>query len=338
MFRFLLPILPLLLVCTTFLGGCDTREVQPFMDQVTLQLTWKHQAQFAGFYVAMRNGYYQEENIEVKLLPRTSPESDVIKVVVRGDADFGITYGLGIVEARGNSMPVNAIFSIYQRYPISFISLAENPIRSPMDFSGKRLPALSPGGASILFEMLLKEYAIDKKSITFVQTGFDLERFFSGDIDTWAAYAINGVIIAKNRGIKITHLRPEDFEVNMPGDTLFTTDILINTNPDLVQRFVRATLRGWQCAVAHPAAAEKMSLYFDPELDPTHQIAMMQASIPYIQGKVAIGMLEEDVWSETQQALVNLGLVKTPVNIASIFSNRFIEEAYRVQRDHNDIR
>lgn len=319
----------IVLILMVFLAACSGEDVKEPMDEVTLQLVWKHQTQFAGFYAADINGFYKDENIQVTIRPRLSPSFDVISSVVKGDADFGVNQGVGLIEARGKKMPVTAIASIYQRYPLSFISLQKKGITHPLDFVGRKFRTLTHGGTTVVFNLLLKKSNIERENILFVQTGYDLDRLFSGEIDVWAGYTINEVLIAQQKGVAINQIKPEDFGINMMGDTLFTSDILLNTNPELVQRFVRATVRGWQWAVEHPEAAAKMALQFDDGLDLAHQVAMMKASIPYIHASVPVGMMDDAVWQEVHNAILEQGVIEKPLNLTAVYTNTFVEKMYQ---------
>ncbi len=321
--------IPIAFILAFFLAACGEEVVNDPIDEVTVQLVWKHQAQFAGFYAADLNGFYKEENIEVTLRPRVSPTFDVTGSVVSGDADFGVTYGIGILAARSKNLPITGIAAIYQRYPLSFISLQEKGITHPLDFIGQRFPVLTPGGASILFDVLLKKHNIDKRDISFIQTGYNFNRLFTGDVDVWAGYTINEVLVAREKGVSINQVKPEEFGVNVMGDTLFTSNILLNTNPDLVLRFVRATLRGWQWAVEHPEAAGRMALHFDSALNPAHEEMMMKASIPYIQVTGALGKMEDKVWQQVHDILLNQGIIEKPINFKTAYTNTFVETYYR---------
>ena len=319
------------LIMLGFLCACTTENVQEPMDKVTVQLSWKHQAQFAGFYAADRNGFYENENLEVSILPRSSPSFDVVNAVVKGDADFGVNYAVGLIEARNRKQPITAIASIYKRYPLAFISLKEKGIIHPLDFVGRRFSVLSTSGASILFETLLKKNNVSKEDIVFIKTGYDLNCLFTGEVDVWSGYTINEVLIAQQKGYKINLVKPDDFGVSMMGDTLFTSDILINTNPDLVFRFVRATVKGWQWAVEHPEDAAKMCLEFDSELDLNHQTAMMKTSIPYIKPEGPVGMMDTRVWEEMYKTLLDQEIIESRLNFNTIYTNSFVEQVYREQ-------
>jgi len=317
------------LISIVFLSACTGEAMKEPVDEVTVQLAWKHQAQFAGFYAADRNGFYEDENIQATLRPRLCPTFDVISSVVKGAADFGVIHGAGLIAARSKKLPVTAIASIYQSYPLSFISLKKKGIIHPLDFVGRSIRELSPGGTSVIFNMLLKKYKIDAQDINFIRIDYDLDRFFSGEIDIWASYTTNQVLVARQKGVEINQIKPDDFGINMMGDTLFTSDMILNTNPDLVLRFVRATLRGWQWAVEHPEVAAKMALQFDSKLNPAHQVAIMKGSIPYIQTAGHIGMMDGKVWEEMYNAILEQGVIEKPLNLNAVYTNTFVKKIYQ---------
>ncbi len=139
----------------------------------------------------------------------------------------------------------------------------------------------------------------------------------------------NEVLVAQKKGVKINQVKPNDFGVDMMGDTLFTSEMLLNTNPDLVLRFVRATLRGWQWAVQHPEAAAKLALQFDQTLDPAHQVAIMKASIPYIHASVPIGVMDDTLWQDVHNTLLEQGIIEKPLNLNTVYSNTFVDKMYQ---------
>lgn len=311
------------------LFACTEEVVKEPMDEVTVQLAWRHQSQFAGFYAAELKGYYESESIKVDLREKKSPTFEVVDSVVKGDADFGVTYGIGILKARSDKYPATAIASIYQHYPLVFMSLEETGISHPLDFIGKKFPQLTPGGASIVLDVLLKKNGISESNITFVPANFDFDRFLQGEIDVWAGYVTNELVEAPKKGYRINQIRPGDHGINLFGDTLFTSDILLNTNPDLVLRFVRATIRGWQWAIKYPEEAARMALQYDSTLELNHQVEAMKASIPYLQVDMKFGMMGHTVWNEMYNTLLEQGVIEVPFNINLVYTNAFVEEIYR---------
>ena len=318
-----------LLLAIALCAACGPGEVEQPLDEVTVQLAWYHQAQFAGFYAADQQGYYAEEGLKVTLLPRPGPGTDVIAVVNRGTAEFGVTYGPGLVTARSQGLPVTAIATVYRRYPLVFITLAESGITRPHDFPGHTVRTLTPGGSAVVFRAMMTRLDLDPDSVQQIDVGYDLSRFFAGAVDIWGAFITNEVLIAREQGYQVNLILPDDYGIHLYGDTLFATEQLIDENPDLVQRFLRATLRGWRWAVENPEEAGPLALEYDPTLDAAHQVAMMEASVPLAHtGEDQIGWMRAEVWQGTHDILLEQGLLAGPVDVDEVYTMEFLQRIY----------
>ena len=306
--------------------GCQKAE-QP-LEEVTVQLTWHHQAQFAGFYAADQNGFYAEEGLDVSLLPASAPGTDVVGIVAGGTADFGVANAVNVVTARGRGSAITAVVCIYRRYPLVFMTLADSGIAGPRDFPGRAMSAVTKTKA-LAFEAMMRRSRTESGSVRQVETGWDLTPFFAREVDIWPGFVTNEVLTAENAGIEVNLIFPDDYSVHLYGDTLFTSDRLIRENPDLVLRFVRATLRGWRWAVENAKEAGRLSLEYDPTLDAEHQVAQMEASLPLIHtGEDQIGWMRAEVWQTTHDILREQGFLAGPVDIDRIYTMEFLHEIY----------
>jgi NitT/TauT family transport system substrate-binding protein len=320
----------LLTVLLLVLVACGPREVEKPPDKVTVQLTWYHQANFAGFYVADRQGYYAEEGLAVTLLPLPGPGADTIALVMDGTADFGVTFGAGMVAAHSQGRPITAIATIYRRYPLVFMTLADSGLARPHDFPGHTVRTLVPGGSAVVFRALMTRLGLDPDSVQEVDVGYDLSPFFAGQVDIFPGYLINEVLTARERGYQVNLILPDDYGIHLYGDTLFTTERLIQENPDRVLRFLRATLRGWRWAVENPQEAGPLALKYDPKLDAAHQVAMMEAQIPLVHtGEDQIGWMRAEVWQETHDILLKQGLLAGPVDVDKVYTMEFLQRIGR---------
>jgi len=137
------------------------------------------------------------------------------------------------------------------------------------------------------------------------------------------------VLTAREQGYEVNLIFPEDYGVHLYGYTLFTTDRLIQENPDLVERFLRATLRGWRWAIENPAEAGPLALKYDPMLDAAHQAAIMEASAPLIHtGEDQIGWMRAEVWEGMQKMLLEQGLLAGPVDVDKVYTIEFLYKVY----------
>ena len=318
-----------ILLLVALLAACAPQEVKKPLDEVTVQLSWHHQANAAGFYAADQQGYYAEEGLAVTLLPLPEPGADPMAVVMDGTADLGVNYGAGLVTARSQGLPITAIATIYRRYPLAFMTLASSGITRPHGFPGHTVRTLAPGGSAVVFQAMMTRLGLDPDSVQEVDVGYDLSPFFAGEVDISPSYINIQVLTAREQGYKVNLILPEDYGIHLYGDTLFTTDRLIEENPDLVLRFLRATLRGWQWAIENPELAGPLALKYDPTLDAAQQAAQMEASVPLVHtGEDHIGWMREEVWQGTYDILLEQGLLDEPVDVDRVYTMEFLQKIY----------
>jgi NitT/TauT family transport system substrate-binding protein len=321
--------LVVLLFAVAILAACGPQEVEKPLDEVTVQLPWYHQANYAGFYAADQQGYYAKEGLAVTMLPLPGPGADTMALVMDGAADFGVNFGAGLVTARSQGLPITAIATIYRHYPLVFMTLADSGLTRPHDFPGHTVRTLVPGGSAVVFRAMMTRLGLDPYSVRQVDVGFDLSPFFTGQVDIFPGYLINEVLTARQQGYQVNLILPEDYGIHLYGDTLFTTDRLIQENPDLVLRFLRATLRGWQWAVENPQEAGPLALKYDPKLDTAHEAAMMEASVPLVHtGEDHIGWMRAEVWQGMHDMLLEQGLLAGPVDVDEVYTMEFLEKIY----------
>lgn len=316
------------LVFAILLVACGSGEAEPPLDQVTVQLTWYHQAQFAGLYAAVERGFYAEEGLEVTLLPKPAPRIDVVGRVNAGEADFGISAAAGVITSRAHGGDAVAIAIIYQRLPLVFMTLPGSGIVRPSDFAGRSIRMTDPTGTAMLNSMLAHE-GVDPKSIRVLDVGYDLAPFFAGEVDIWPAFVTNAVLTARAAGYDVNLIMPGDYGIHFYGDTVITTNRLIELNPGLVLRFLRATLRGWEWASRHAEEASELGLLYDSDLDAAHQRAQLRASLPLVaNGEYPIGWMREEDWEAMSRILLEQGLVDEAVPAGDVHTMEFLRQIF----------
>lgn len=321
--------LGLILLGIGWIGGCGTTPAT--VDQVTVQLSWFHTVEFAGFYAAVDQGYYAAENISVTLKPGsfdTQPGRDVAE----GRADFGITGGESLVIARSQGLPLRAIGTLFRRSPVVLIALGESGIRTPKDMVGKRVGIISPSldnTNDIQLIAMLNKAGVAKTAVSLVPIeDYSIGSLTSGQMDVYSGFSTNEAVEAQLKGLAVNLIFPSDYGVTIYGNVLFGNEKLIRENPDLVARFVRATFKGYQYAIEHPDEAAALALKYDPTLDLQFQRASMKAEVPLIDtGDAPIGTMDEAVWQGTMDILVQQGFISAPIDLSGLYTNEFIEKA-----------
>jgi len=289
-------------------------------ESVTLRLKWLHQAQFAGFYVAKGKGYYQSAGLDVNIQPG-GPDFPAVQMITGGSEQFGVTGADQILIARSKGVPVVALAVIYRRNPFVLFSLAKSGIKTPADFVGKKVGVKIGGNEELIYRAVLSRSEIDASKLTEIPVKFDMTPLLTGTVDVWPGYLINEVLAAKEKGFEVNIVYPSEYGIDLYADTLFTTEKILKQKPDLVRKFVAATLHGWNSAISAPEEAAKITLTYGDKLTYEHELAMMKASVPLLtpDGK-PVGFMDEAGWSSAQKLLLAAGFQKQPIDLAKAFA------------------
>jgi len=219
------------------------------LEKVSLQLKWYHQFQFAGYYAALQQGYYREEGLEVTIKNR-NPDINNIDQVLNGESEYGIGDSV-LLLYQAQKKPIAIVAPIFQHSPNVFITLKSSGIDSPYKMIGKRV-ALYPNDADGLALLaMLYETGVTKQGFVRVQTHFDISELTSQKVDATHGYATNEPHTLREKGFEVNIIYPQNFGVDFYGDILFTTQDELSQHPQRVAAMKRATIRGWQYAIAH---------------------------------------------------------------------------------------
>ncbi|RPH49500.1 MAG: hypothetical protein EHM85_13670 [Desulfobacteraceae bacterium] len=321
----------LFILCGLLISGCGKPQPPKAPDEVKLQLKWMHQAQFAGFYMAQEKGYYAAENIKVSFI-EGGLDVDIAENVKTGKADFGVMTPEYILINRGHGEALTAIAAIYRRSAVVYAAIADSGIVRPADFIGKSVAARGKGGSyelDLQLRAMMKNLKIDLSKLKIVDFDPEYTDFYSRKVDVTAGYYTGGIIKIRKKGLRLNLIWPEDYGINFYSDTLITTDSLVAENPDLIKRFLRATLKGWQYAIGDYKEAVAVTMKYTRVKDSDTQSAMMEAMLPLVHtGEDQIGWMKGDIWRGMYEILLEQGLIEKPFDINQAYTTRFLDEIY----------
>ncbi len=218
------------------------------LQPVTLQLNWKYQFEYAGFIAARERGFYAEEGLNVTLREYEVGES-IVDDVLAGRAEYGIWTSSLILE-RMRGRPVVMLANYYKNSPLVLISQPE--IRNPSQLLGKRVMAtLDDSSAEIL--LMLGRHGLTQSDVEWVPTTFDLQPLLNREVEAFTAYLSNQPFLLNQLGAAYSILDPVNYGIDFYGDSLFTSEEQAQRHPERVAAMVRASTRGWEYALEHPA-------------------------------------------------------------------------------------
>ncbi|CAK0745697.1 two-component system, sensor histidine kinase and response regulator [Gammaproteobacteria bacterium] len=218
------------------------------IEKVTLQLIWKHQFEFAGFYAAIEQGFYRSHGLEVTLR-EYEPGLDVVEEVLSGRA----TYAIGsnaVLSERLRGHPITLLANYFKKIPL--VILAREGIHTVDDLKGKRLMISDKDLRSPLFQAAFQEAElIPGENLTIVPHSFNSESFLRGEVDAMTAFLSNEPFELEHRGVPYQIIELTGFMPELGDVFLFTSAEEVSARPARTQAFVEASNAGWRYALMH---------------------------------------------------------------------------------------
>jgi signal transduction histidine kinase len=217
------------------------------LEQITLQLKWRHQFQFAGYYAAIEKGYFREAGLEVTLKEAT-PGMNPADVVASGEAEYGISTTQLVID-RAGGRPIVAMAAVFQHSPTMVMALASSGIASPQELRGKRLMLTGPTDPEVV--SMLRNEGVGVDQVRFLPHTWNIEDLIAGRTDAMTVYSTNEPYLMQQRGIAVTLINPLAYGIDFYGDCLFTSQKETGEHPQRVTAFLEASRRGWVYAMSH---------------------------------------------------------------------------------------
>jgi|SRR5579859_1824586 len=307
----------------------------PEVRQVSVRFQWLAQYQFAGYIVAKVKGYYSDAGLDVTLNPG-GPDAPSLKLVAGGADTFGAIGPDTIFLSQEKGIKVISLATWFQDSPVAFMVHSDSNINGPKDFPGKTVAMFYGDNVETEYRAMLAAAGVDRKQIKEIPGDVNLEPFLSKRVDVWPVYATDEPDLARKQGASIRLIYARDSGARLMGDTLFSTSDFVSKNPNTVQNFVSATIRGWEYAANHLDETVQLIAAYNKQLDVSHlhyegseTIKLLRAGV----GTTCIGLNDPQAWSAEQKTLTDLGLLKSNVPLESAFTNDFVHAYYQ----HNGI-
>lgn len=280
----------------------------PPLEPVTVQLKWQPQFQFAGYYAALEYGFFQEEGLDVTLLPGGTDIAPLIEVL-EGRADYAIEAG-ELVFYRLQGKPVVALASIFQHSPAMLMTEGKAGLRTPHDLAHKRIGIQVGGQPIVEIAAMFVNEGVTLDALALQPNRPGMEPLLSGQVDAEYGYMTNEPFLNQQAGRDIHYIQPITYGVDFYGDTLFTSERHLEEHPAQVAALRRAVVRGWQYALENPDDMITVLLKHYPQLN--REALQFEASHIHELVKpdiVQIGHMNVERWRRMADTFVKLGMV-----------------------------
>ena len=298
----------------------------PAVVSVSLALDWFPNSNHAGFYVAQEKGYYDDEGLDVDIVVPANPE-DVLKTVGAGRDDFGVSYQAEVLLARGEGVPVKSIAAMVQHPLNSIMVLEESGIERPSDLVGRSVGVTGIPFEEALFLSMLQYDGATAEDVDLVNVGYDLSPSLIGKkVDAIVgAYWTHESIAMEKQGYPVSVLRMEEWGVpDFYELVLVAGESYLSDSSDVVERFLRATARGYADAIADPQAAVDILVQANPEIDGDLESQGIGLLSPLWEEEgVAFGHQSAERWESLAAWMKSEGLLGEDVDAADAFTSEF---------------
>jgi len=309
-------------------SATDDAADKPEVTDVTVVLDWVPNTNHTGLYAALEEGYFEEEGLTVSIIQPT--EGGSADLIAAGQGEFGISYQEQVTYARTaeTPLPVKAIAAIIQHNTSGFASPAEKGIVSPTDFEGKQYGGWgSPMEEAILKGMMELEGA-DYDKLEIVSVGaIDYFTAVTEHVDfTWIYYGWDGVA-AELKDFPINFIRLQDVDPSLDSYTpvIIASEELLENDPELARRFLRAVTKGYEFAISSPEAAVQHLLTHAPEVDADIAAASQKyLANEYQNDADRWGEMELSMWETYAAWMYDKGLIPVELNAEEAFTNEFL--------------
>ncbi len=283
---------------------------------------------FAAAYIAQKKGYFADQRLDVQI--RHSQGGQHIPLLAAGEIDVATADASDVLKRNAAGIPLTAVVLFGQVGQQGFISLESSGIKSPSDWQGKRFGykiSLPPA-----YRAILETEGIDRSRIEEISVGFDPRILSQGQVDVLAVFKSNEPDTLTRMGFPVTLFDPIDFGVPQLGLTYIVNSDRLNEQGDMIQRFVKATLRGVKFAIENEEEALDIILEFAPLEEREHQRFMLRQELgdarSAITNERGIGAMTAGQWQNLHDHLIEYEAIPNSVDVTTVFDDRFVSTAY----------
>ncbi len=231
-----------LFIIFTFLLSLNAKDLK----NTSLQLQWKHQFQFAGYYMAKEKGFYQDAGFDVEI-----KEFEFGMNVPNEIVNKKSIYGVGrptLIVSRSNGDNIVLLASIFQSSPNIWLAIKNRQVNTLEDFKNKKVMVTGDAKEDATIMSMVFSKGIQLKDLNVIEHSFNINDLISGKTDLMSSYISNEPFLLKQKGYESQIFDPKDYGFDFYNDILFTTEDEVNNNPEDVKKFTQASIRGWKYA------------------------------------------------------------------------------------------
>jgi NitT/TauT family transport system substrate-binding protein len=295
-------------------------------DKVTYRLKWVINMSTAGDVFAADEGYFKEVGLAVEIKPG-SPESDPIRELEMGQAQFGVVGADQAINALAKGSPLVVVAQLFQVNPLQWMYFEDKTkITSLADLKGLSLGVTFGKNDEIIMRTLLAQAGIKDNQVELYSVRMDYTPFYQKRVHLWPCYINSqGVQIGgklKAEGEKVGFFNPAAYGIRFVANSVITSQGIMEKQQDMVKRFVTALLKGWRHAMDYSRADRTVDIVQRYDKDTSRPVLKAQLDVTRDlikpQHDTNIGAIDVDAWKQTEQMMLTYKQIKKPVRVTQI--------------------
>lgn len=317
-------ILCVLIFASLSVLGCRRPAGDGGLAKIVFQADWYPQPEHGGFYTALAKGYYKDQGLDVAILPG-GPYISVEKQVSAGSAQFGMGSSDKVLESNAEGQTLVAVAATMQHDPQGIMVRKDSPIHSFADLNGHSVAIKV--GESTWFEFVVKRFNLNNVHV--VPAMMNVANFVADPTYIQQAFATSEPFFAHQAGVETRVLLVSDAGYS-PYRVMYTTREYLQQHPEIVAKFVRASLKGWKEYLNDPAAAHATIAKLNPALNAEWmQFTWQQLrDSHFVAGEdpsgVQLGQMDPKRWTTMYEQLVDLKVIDKPFDPTTAYTLQFL--------------
>jgi NitT/TauT family transport system substrate-binding protein len=305
--------------------GCRHPAGESGLTKIVFQADWYPQPEHGGFYTALAKGYYKDQGLNVTILPG-GPYITVEKQVFAGGAQFGMGSSDKVLEANAQGQALVAVAATMQHDPQGIMVRKDSAIHSFSDLNGHSVAIKV--GESTWFEFIVKRFQLNNVHV--VPAMMNVANFVADPQYIQQAFATSEPFFAHQAGVETRVLLVSDAGYS-PYRVMYTTRDFVQEHPDVIAKFVRASLKGWKDYLNDPAAAHAIIAKLNPALNAEWMNFTWQQLRDghFITGDdptgAQLGQMDPKRWSTMYEQLVDLKVIDKPFDPTTAYTLQFLQ-------------
>ncbi|TFZ01034.1 ABC transporter substrate-binding protein [Ramlibacter rhizophilus] len=295
-------------------------------DKVTFLTSWYAQAEHGGYYQAVANGIYKKHGLDVTV-KMGGPQVNAVQLVAAGQADFMMGKDFQVLAGLEQGVPMVTVGAIFQKEPQGMVTHPD--VNSLADLKDKTI-LVATSGRSTWWPWLKLKYGFkDEQTRPYTS---NMQPFFADKGLAQQGFPSSEPFTAEKAGQKVKFFLFADDGYPPYGNTIVTLQKTVKDKPEMVQRFVRATLEGWKSYMENPAAGNALIKQDNPKMD-DEMLAYAHRKMKEMKffdggdaARLGAGVMTDARWKTTYDFMVSSGQLKPNPNWQQAYTLQFVKD------------